>query len=81
MQTTAGESPKRKPVNLTIREDILQAAHELNLNASDAAESGIAHAVREARTQAWLREHRGALDAHNERVEALGSFLIPRWSR
>jgi antitoxin CcdA len=39
---------KRRPVNLTIRADILEEAGALKLNTSQAAETGIIAAVREA---------------------------------
>ena len=81
MQTYSGEKgPKRRPVNLTIREDILQDAKDLKLNASKAAECGIAQAIKEARAQAWLEENKQALSAHNKRVEERGTFLTPDWA-
>lgn len=81
MQTYSGEEvSKRRPVNLTIREDILQDAKDLKLNASKAAEYGIAQAIKEARAQAWLEENKKALSAHNKRVEEQGTFLTPDWA-
>ena len=74
------EVSKRRSINLTIREDILQEAKELNLNASRAAEHGIVQAIRDARTQAWLEENRRALSAHNKRVEENGTLLTPSWT-
>lgn len=80
MQIHTEDSPKRKPVNLTIREDILKDAKELNLNASKAAEYGIAQAIKEAREQVWLNENKSALSAHNKRVEESGTLLTPNWA-
>ena len=74
------EKPKRRPVNLTIREDVIKAAKSLNLNASKAAETGIINAVRETRAQEWLDENRPALQAHNKRVETEGTLLKPSWA-
>lgn len=72
---------KRRPVNLTIRADLLQEAKKLNLNASQAAESGIRAAVKQAREQEWLKNNQKALLAHNERIEKSGTLLTPAWSR
>ena len=81
MQTTKEHlGSKRRPVNLTIRADLLKEAVELNLNASQAAESGIVAAVKKAREQEWLKKNKKALLAHNERVEKSGPLLTPAWS-
>lgn len=80
MHTSSGtENLKRRPVNLTIREDILRDAKDLNLNASKAAELGISNAVREAQAQRWLEDNKQALMAHNQRVEESGTLLTPAW--
>lgn len=81
MHTSSGtKSLKRRPVNLTIREDILRDAKDLNLNASKAAERGISNAVREARAQSWLDDNKQAIMAHNQRVEKEGTLLTPDWA-
>ncbi len=81
MQTTnENEGSKRRPINLTIREDILAEAKSLKLNASKAAESGIAEAVRQAREEAWRDENMMAIAAHNKRIEKDGTLLTPSWS-
>ena len=72
---------KRRPVNLTIREDILKQAKDLNLNASQAAEVGLVEAIKQARETAWLKENQKALQAHNERVEKTGPLLTPNWKK
>ncbi|MEP3475443.1 MAG: type II toxin-antitoxin system CcdA family antitoxin [Hyphomicrobiales bacterium] len=72
---------KRRPVNLTIREDILKEAKSLNLNTSKAAEVGIAEAIKQAQEQTWLQENRKALTAHNKRVEKQGLLLTPEWNK
>ena len=80
MHTYSGEeTSRRRPVNLTIREDILKDAKDLKLNASKAAELGISNAIREARTKAWLEDNKSALMAHNQRIENEGTLLTPDW--
>ncbi len=69
----------RRPVNLTIREDILSEAKSLGLNTSKAAEAGIVQAIKAARTKSWLELNRPAVLAHNERVEKTGPLLTPNW--
>ncbi len=73
------EVPKRRPVNLTVREDVLDEAKSLQLNASKAAEAGIISAIKEARAQEWLEVNEMALKAHNVRVEKSGTLLTPDW--
>ena len=70
---------KRKPLNISVREDLIEAARSLNLNTSQAAEAGIAEAVKQAQETAWLEENRDAIEAHNERVEKSGPLLRPSW--
>lgn len=72
---------KRCKVSLTIREDVMASARELSINASQAAEAGIAAAVKTAREQAWLEENREAIRAHNERIEREGMLYTPQWAR
>jgi antitoxin CcdA len=71
---------RRRSVNLTISEDVMEAAKALELNASRAAEAGIIEAVRQARAQAWRRENEAAIEAHNARVEKDGVLLTPDWA-
>jgi antitoxin CcdA len=70
---------KRRPINLTIREDVLKEAKALNLNTSHAAELGIIAAVKHAQEQAWLKNNRDALFAHNKRIDETGTLLTPAW--
>ena len=80
MLTSSTENAlKRKAINLTIREDILKEAKNLKLNALKAAESGILAAIKEIREQAWLKDNKLALIAHNQRIENDGPLLTPEW--
>ena len=71
---------KKRPINLTIREDVLAEAKKLRLNTSKAAEDGIIRAVKEALAQQWLADNKQSLLAHNNRVDAHGTLLTPSWS-
>ena len=79
MHTSEQENSKRRPINLTIRADLLKEAKDLKLNASKAAELGIANAVKAAREETWLTENKKALQAHNQRIDNEGILLTPEW--
>ena len=72
---------RRRSVNLSIRTDVIEAARSLSLNASRAAEAGIAEAVRKAREREWLEQSGPAIDAYNERIKKHGPILgLPEWA-
>lgn len=73
--------PKKRSANLTIREDIIYSAKKLDINMSQAAEKGIADAVRKAREEKWLTENKGAIEAHNQRVQEQGLSIPPIWEQ
>ena len=81
MHTDITPSSKKRPINLTIREDIVQEAKALNLNTSQAAEAGIQEAIREARSKEWLRSNQSAVGAHNHRVDQSGVLFKAPWFR
>lgn len=70
---------RRRPVTLTVPEDVLQAAKALSLNTSQAAEAGIRQAVREAQSKHWLAENQCAVDAYNLEVAQRGVAIPPPW--
>jgi antitoxin CcdA len=70
---------RKRNVTLTVREDLLLAAKQLKLNASQAAESGIRAAVKAAREERWREQSQAAIRAYNERIEAYGPLLTPLW--
>lgn len=70
---------RRRPANLTIREDVMRAAKEFGVNASQVAEQALALAVREAAAARWLAENREAIAEHNAWIEANGLPLWPVW--
>ena len=67
------------PVNLTVREDLLENAKSLSLNTSKAAEAGIEDTINKAETKKWLESNNAAILAHNSRVEKEGTLLKPDW--
>ena len=70
---------KRRPINLTIREDVINKAKDLNLNASKAAEYGILEAIKQEKERQWLKKNEKAIKVHNKRIEDSGALLKPIW--
>ena len=70
----AERGPARKPVNLSIKSDLLAAARELNINLSATLEAALSAAVRQERRERWLAENEETIAAYNERVERDGIF-------
>ncbi|MFL5336913.1 MAG: type II toxin-antitoxin system CcdA family antitoxin [Geminicoccaceae bacterium] len=70
---------RRRAVNLTLPGDLVDTARALGVNASQAAEAGIAAAVRHAREAAWLEANEAALAEHEVWLEAHGLPLEPAW--
>ena len=79
MDTDLTPASRKRPINLTIREDLVREAKALKLNTSQAAEAGILSAIKDAKTREWLKSNRHALAAHNERVDQSGLLLKPQW--
>ncbi|MGF9756184.1 type II toxin-antitoxin system CcdA family antitoxin [Microvirga sp. 0TCS3.31] len=62
----------RRPTNVTLPVELVAEAKALNINVSQACESGLAHSVAEARRARWLDENREAIKAYNVMVERDG---------
>ncbi len=64
----------KKKMSLTISEQLAEAARQLDINLSRAAESGILQEIKRCRDAAWLENNRDAIAAYNARVEKEGLF-------
>ncbi|KAB8154281.1 hypothetical protein EZY14_007535 [Kordia sp. TARA_039_SRF] len=73
------ETSKRRPINLTISQDVISEAKKLSLNTSKAAEYGILEAIKQEKEKLWLKKNRAAVEAHNNRVEKNGTYIKPVW--
>ena len=69
----------RKRMNLTIPADLIQSAKDFGLNISEAAEDGIAAAVKKRREEAWLIENKAGLEAYDRMIEEEGLPIPPTW--
>jgi antitoxin CcdA len=62
----------KKPVNVSMEQDLLAKAKKLNVNISLASTLGVKTAVREAEEAAWKRENAEAIRAYNLMIENEG---------
>ena len=72
-----GQPPKparKRPVNVTIDEDVLADAKRLGINLSQVLEDELRKRVTEEKTRRWQEENREAIEAHNLFIEKHGIF-------
>jgi antitoxin CcdA len=69
------EARVRRATNVTLPVELVAEAKALQVNLSQACESGLAHSVAEARRARWLDENKQAIDAYNERIAREGLLL------
>jgi antitoxin CcdA len=63
--------PKRA-TNVSLSDPLIAEAKALGINLSQAAENGIAQAIKEKKTEQWLIENRDAIESANEYVKKHG---------
>jgi len=64
----------KKPTNLSINNELLTKARELDINLSATLEQTLETLVRHRLGERWLAENRAAIAAYNEQVDAQGVF-------
>ena len=64
----------KRPVNLSLDADLLQAGKDLGLNLSAVAEEALAYAVSARLAEGWAEENQAAIATYNQRVDAAGVF-------
>ena len=74
------KKPKKRAVNLTIREDILRDAKKYGINASETAQDALAVRIKKAKETEWLKKNKDAIAAHKARIENEGTFIKPIWA-
>jgi antitoxin CcdA len=65
---------RKKAVNLSVDDRLLDQAKRLKLNLSQVFEASLAEAIRQRQRDEWLKKNRAAIDAYNEHVENDGVF-------
>lgn len=67
------EAPK-KPTNLSINNDLLSKARELNINLSATLEEALTEQLKQKRRELWRKQNAKAIQAYNRFVEKQGVF-------
>jgi antitoxin CcdA len=68
------KGPKKKPINVSVREDLVKKAKQLRINISGVVEAAVAQAIREAEQKQWLDENEDAIRYYNAWVKKRGLF-------
>jgi antitoxin CcdA len=63
---------KRKPVNISLSQDLVVEAKSSGINISAVAEAALASAVQDAKLSAWAQENAAGLAALNKFIEDEG---------
>ena len=74
MQPAYNARAQKKATNLSINEDLLAKARELNINLSATLEQALDEALRKKLREQWLSENKAAMQAYNAHVEQHGVF-------
>ena len=74
MSTGHPRNGTKRPVNLSLDADLLQAGKDLGLNLSAVAEEALAYAVSAKLAERWTEENQAAIASYNQRIEAAGVF-------
>ena len=72
MSSRPAKTSPRRPTNVTLRADLIEAAKALNVNISQACESGLANAVAKTQAERWQDENREAIESSNAFVDRYG---------
>jgi antitoxin CcdA len=64
----------KKPVNVSISAELLQAARNGNINLSATLEAAVEHELRLLRKREWLEQNENAIQAYNRDVDEQGAF-------
>lgn len=68
------ETARRKPVNVTVNEDILASAREYKLNLSRILEDSLISELKARWQNDWLNENKAAIATYNKRIARHGVF-------
>lgn len=68
------ETARRKPVNLTVNQDLLASARKYKLNLSKILEDSLITEIKARWQNDWLDENKAAISAYNKRIAKYGVF-------
>lgn len=63
---------KKRAVNVSLDAELVTRAKALDINLSQALESGLRELVRELEARAWQEDHREAIERFNSRIDERG---------
>lgn len=66
--------PKRRSLNLSISESLIEEARDMKLNLSRFLEEKLDEALRNARARQWQEENKEAIDTYNDFVRRHGMW-------
>jgi len=73
--TTKSKAPTaKKATNVSIRNDLLSRARELEINLSATLEKALHETIREKERSLWQEKNRGAVKAYNDDIKKYGLF-------
>jgi len=70
----ARDGSRKRPTNLTIDADLLDAAKAAGINLSSELELRLRDVLRERERAAWLAENQEAIENYNVRIARMGVF-------
>ena len=74
MLSIGEKKTRKKPVNLSVDEDLLQQAKSLNINLSRKFEEMLADFLVKEKRRRWLEENKDAIEDYNARIAQNGVF-------
>lgn len=77
-KTTPPSSPGRRPTNLSLSADVLEAARALDINISQACDAYLRELVRREQARRWRDEHADFVAAYNATIESEG-LPLEQW--
>ena len=72
MRMATKAQKQRRPTNVSLRSDLIEEARSLNINISQACESGLEASVAKTRAERWIEENRDAIEYWNRYVDEHG---------
>ncbi len=70
---------RKQAMTLSIRPEVIQEAKQYHINASQAAEDGIALAIKKEKERQWLQENKEWIEEYNERIRTQGPLIRAYW--
>lgn len=74
MNTVARSAQAKRPVNLSVREDLIREARAQGIKLSQVLERALERELREAKARQWAAENREAIAYHQRRIEEQGMW-------